>query len=102
MVTKEPHCFQTIIGAVKSGKLKKAEPALVVSNRRDLEPMVSDCNVLVVVTPHRAVDWQLVYARAKLVVDTTNSSSGLARAARQVLRLGAGWNPAPNVDHPQT
>jgi len=39
MVTREPHCFQKIIEAVKSGALKKAEPALVLSNRRELEPI---------------------------------------------------------------
>jgi formyltetrahydrofolate deformylase len=39
MVTKEPHCFQRIIEAVNSGSLRKAEPALVLSNRRDLEPI---------------------------------------------------------------
>ena len=38
MVTKEPHCLEKILDALKSGVLKKAEPALVVSNRRDLEP----------------------------------------------------------------
>jgi formyltetrahydrofolate deformylase len=39
MVTKEPQCFQKLLEGVKSGALKKAEPALVLSNRRDLEPM---------------------------------------------------------------
>ncbi len=39
MVTREPHCFQTILGALKSGVLAKAEPALVLSNRHDLEPL---------------------------------------------------------------
>ena len=39
MVTREPHCFQTILGALKSGALAKAEPALVLSNRRDLESL---------------------------------------------------------------
>ena len=39
MVTREPHCFKKILGAMKSGALKKAEPALVLSNRRDLEPL---------------------------------------------------------------
>jgi formyltetrahydrofolate deformylase len=39
MVTREPHCFQTLLGALKSGGLAKAEPALVLSNRRDLEPL---------------------------------------------------------------
>ncbi len=39
MVTRERHCFQKIIEAVKTGRLKKAEAALVLSNRRELEPM---------------------------------------------------------------
>src|ERR1022692_3514376 len=39
MVTREPHCFDKILGAIKSGGLKKAVPALVISNRRDLEPL---------------------------------------------------------------
>jgi formyltetrahydrofolate deformylase len=39
MVTREPHCFERILGAIKSGALKKSEPAVVVSNRRDLEPL---------------------------------------------------------------
>jgi hypothetical protein len=43
------------------------------------------------VTPHRAIDWDRVYERAGLVVDTVNSSRGRAVGERQVLRLGAGW-----------
>jgi len=39
MVTKEPQCFQKLLEGVKSGSLSKAEPALVLSNRRDLEPL---------------------------------------------------------------
>ncbi|HOX55340.1 MAG TPA: formyltetrahydrofolate deformylase [Candidatus Paceibacterota bacterium] len=39
MVTREPHCFERILGAIKSGKLKKADPALVLSNRRELAPL---------------------------------------------------------------
>jgi formyltetrahydrofolate deformylase len=39
MVTKETLCFQKILDGVKSGALSKAEPALVLSNRRDLESM---------------------------------------------------------------
>ena len=42
MVTREPHCFAKILGAIKSGELKKAEPALVLSNRRDLEPLARE------------------------------------------------------------
>ena len=39
MVTREPHCFETILGALESGALAKAEPAVVLGNRRDLEPV---------------------------------------------------------------
>jgi formyltetrahydrofolate deformylase len=39
MVTKEPHCLQKLIETYQAGKLAKAEPALVLSNRRDLEPL---------------------------------------------------------------
>jgi formyltetrahydrofolate deformylase len=39
LVTREPHCFERILGAIKSGGLTKADTALVVSNRRDLEPL---------------------------------------------------------------
>ena len=39
MVTREPHCFERILSGIKSGSLNQAEPALVLSNRRDLEPM---------------------------------------------------------------
>jgi UDP-N-acetyl-D-glucosamine dehydrogenase len=52
------------------------------------------CDLVVVVTPHRAIDWSRVYGEADLVVDTTNSSRDQVRRERQVLRLGAGWSPA--------
>ena len=39
MVTREPHCLQKLIEAVEAGRLKKAEPSLVLSNRRELEPI---------------------------------------------------------------
>jgi UDP-N-acetyl-D-glucosamine dehydrogenase len=52
------------------------------------------CDLVVVVTPHREIDWASVYERADLIVDTTNTSRDQARRDRQVLRLGAGWSPA--------
>ena len=42
MVTKEPHCFEKILGALRSGGLKKVEAAVVLSNRRDLEPVARE------------------------------------------------------------
>jgi formyltetrahydrofolate deformylase len=37
-VTKEPHCFEALMAGCRAGKLRAA-PALVVSNRADLEPL---------------------------------------------------------------
>ncbi len=37
LVTRETHCFQKILEGIRSGSLDKAEPALVLSNRRELE-----------------------------------------------------------------
>jgi formyltetrahydrofolate deformylase len=42
MVTHEPHCFQKLLGALKSDGLKKADLAVVLSNRLDLEPMARE------------------------------------------------------------
>ena len=39
MVTRERHCFQKIIEASRTGKLTRADPTLVISNRRELESM---------------------------------------------------------------
>ena len=53
MVTKEPHCFETLLAALKSGELRKAEPALVVSNRRALESVAKKAGL-----PFRYVPWE--------------------------------------------
>ena len=57
---------------------------------RPLAVLLSDADVVVVVTPHASLDWAAIYS-AGLIVDTTNSSKGRIRGERQVLRLGAGW-----------
>jgi UDP-N-acetyl-D-glucosamine dehydrogenase len=59
---------------------------------KDLATLLAETDVVVVVTPHGAVDWTTVYERAGLIVDTTDSSRGHATRPRQVLRLGAGWS----------
>src|SRR5205823_81449 len=53
MVTKEAHCLRKILDAVKSGGLKKADPALVLSNRRDLEPLARQFHL-----PFVFIPWQ--------------------------------------------
>ncbi|MBI3191887.1 MAG: formyltetrahydrofolate deformylase, partial [Pedosphaera parvula] len=38
LVTREPHCLEALLKGFRSGQLK-AEPALILSNRSDLEPV---------------------------------------------------------------
>jgi UDP-N-acetyl-D-glucosamine dehydrogenase len=59
-----------------------------------LDALLHWADVVVVVTPHRAIEWDHLYATAGLVVDTVNSSRGRELRERQVLRLGAGWSGA--------
>jgi UDP-N-acetyl-D-glucosamine dehydrogenase len=56
-----------------------------------LSALIEESEFVLVVTPHKDVDWPQVYEQADLVVDTTNSSTGHRVRPRQVLRLGAGW-----------
>jgi formyltetrahydrofolate deformylase len=51
MVTRESHCLETILKDVRRGRLKKAEPAVVVSNRADLEPIAKKARLPFVVIP---------------------------------------------------
>jgi UDP-N-acetyl-D-glucosamine dehydrogenase len=57
-----------------------------------LDELIDWADAIVVVTAHRAIDWERVYERADLVVDTVDSSAGQQTRPRQVLRLGAGWS----------
>jgi UDP-N-acetyl-D-glucosamine dehydrogenase len=57
-----------------------------------IDPLLAECDVLVVLAAHRAVDLDRVYREARLVVDTVNSSAGRSVRTRGVLRLGAGWS----------
>jgi UDP-N-acetyl-D-glucosamine dehydrogenase len=64
----------------------------VVRDGRPLDELLAWADAVVVVTAHRAIDWDRVYGTAGLVIDTVNSSAGRAVGPRQVLRLGAGWS----------
>ncbi len=64
----------------------------VVREETGLDELLAWADVIVVVTPHRDIDWATVYERADLVVDTVDSSAGRSTRERQVLRLGAGWS----------
>jgi formyltetrahydrofolate deformylase len=53
LVTKESHCFESILAAASQGGLRRAEPALVVGNRQDLAPLARRHRL-----PFRHVPWQ--------------------------------------------
>ncbi len=57
-----------------------------------LADLLGWAELLVIVTAHRAIDWDAVYANGDLILDTVNASLGRAPRPRQVLRLGAGWS----------
>jgi len=57
-----------------------------------LADLLGWADLVIIVTPHRAIDWGAVYDRADLILDTVNASRRHAPRPRQVLRLGAGWS----------
>jgi UDP-N-acetyl-D-glucosamine dehydrogenase len=57
-----------------------------------LDELLGWAELVVIVTPHRAIDWAAVSSRAGLVLDTVNASRRWSPRPRQVLRLGAGWS----------
>ena len=57
-----------------------------------LAELVENSDAVVAMVRHDKVDWNAVYAQARLVVDTVNSSAGRRVKPGQVLRLGAGWS----------
>lgn len=51
LVTKEQHCLAALLGALKSGALRKAEPVLLMSNRKDLQAMAAEASLPFVHVP---------------------------------------------------
>jgi formyltetrahydrofolate deformylase len=51
LVTREAHCFEGLLRAWRAGQLRRAEPALVIGNRRDLEPLAKKCKLPFVMVP---------------------------------------------------
>jgi UDP-N-acetyl-D-glucosamine dehydrogenase len=58
----------------------------------DLARLVADSDAVVILAGHRAIDWELVYGQADLIVDAVGNSNSRTPRERQVLRLGAGWS----------
>ncbi len=57
-----------------------------------LDDLLGWAHLVIIVTPHQAIDWTAVYDRADLILDTVNASRRHTPRPRQVLRLGAGWS----------
>jgi formyltetrahydrofolate deformylase len=51
LATREPHCLETLLEAAKAGRLERSDPALVLSNRGDLEPMAKRAGLPFVKVP---------------------------------------------------
>jgi formyltetrahydrofolate deformylase len=51
LVTREEHCFEGLMRAWKAGQLKRADPTLVISNRRELEPLAKKYKLPFVLIP---------------------------------------------------
>lgn len=63
LVTRESHCFEGLMRAWQSGQLKGAEPALVVGNRRDIEPLAKKLGL-----PFVRIPWvERITAEAQLL-----------------------------------
>jgi formyltetrahydrofolate deformylase len=63
LVTRETHCFEGLMRAFKAGQLKRAEPVIVISNRRDLEPLAKKFK-----RPFEMIPWnERVEAEGKLL-----------------------------------
>jgi formyltetrahydrofolate deformylase len=63
LVTRETHCFEGLMRAFKAGQLKRAEPVIVISNRRDLEPLAQKIKL-----PFVMISWiERVEAEGKLL-----------------------------------
>jgi len=53
MVTREAHCYQLLLDSLDSGSMRKAEAAVVLSNRKDLAPMTKEAGL-----PFFHVPWE--------------------------------------------
>lgn len=51
LVTREVHCLEGLMRAWKAGQLQRAEPAVVISNRRELEPLAARYKLPFVMIP---------------------------------------------------
>ena len=63
----------------------------------ELPRLLAESDAIVVLASHRAIDWELVYGQAGLIIDTVGNSNNRTPREHQVLRLGAGWSGSSAV-----
>lgn len=51
LVTRESHCLEALLMEFRAGRLKQAEPVIVISNRPDLNPLARQHNLPFVLIP---------------------------------------------------
>jgi formyltetrahydrofolate deformylase len=51
LVTRESHCIEGLIRAWRAGELRRSEPAVVIGNRRELEPLARKARLPFVMIP---------------------------------------------------
>jgi formyltetrahydrofolate deformylase len=54
LVSREPHCFQALMDAIRSGALKRADPVVVLSNRKELGSLAKEAGLPFVTIPWEA------------------------------------------------
>jgi UDP-N-acetyl-D-glucosamine dehydrogenase len=60
----------------------------------ELDTLLSTSDVVIALVAHRAIDWDAVFDRADLIVDTVDAARERKVRPEQVLLLGAGWVPS--------
>lgn len=66
-VTKETHCLETLMAAFQGGKLKNAQPVMIIGNRGDLKPLAAKYKL-----PFFCIPWEdraLAEAQALKILD---------------------------------
>ena len=58
-------------------------------NKPLLENSLAAYDCCVIITPHRAIDYQWVVEHSRLVIDTSNATRSVTNHREKVIRLGA-------------
>jgi UDP-N-acetyl-D-glucosamine dehydrogenase len=76
------------------------DAAGVTRQGQSLDELLDRSDAIIVLVGHHAIDWDRVYERADLIIDTVNSSAGRPTKDHQVRRLGAGWSAGVRAGAP--